>query len=131
MDAEFTIYDYLNHQGHNVIRDWLNEAGPGVKARFTILIGLLEATPPGQWTRPVVGSLTGDCEGLFEIRAKVQRVQYRLLGFYGTGRREVTLVVGARKSNNRWVPLSIPDTAQRRKADVTNDPVRFRTVHEF
>ena len=131
MGAEFTFYDYLDQQGHNVIRDWLDEARPRVKARFTMLIGLLEATPPGQWTRPVVDSLRGDCEGLFEVRANVQRVQYRLLGFHGPGRREVTLVVGASKSNNRWVPLSIPETARRRKADVTTDPVRFRAIHEF
>ena len=114
-----------------MIRAWLDEVGQNAKARFNLMIGYLEATPLGAWTRPRVASLTGDCSGLLEIRANVQQVQFRLLGFHGPGRREVTLVVGARKSNNRWLPLSIPETAQRRKADVIDDPDRIRVTHDF
>ena len=46
MGREFTFYDYIDANGVNVIRDWLNGDGKPAKAYFTVIIGQLEASPP-------------------------------------------------------------------------------------
>ena len=131
MGAEFTFYDYVDSQGNNAIRAWLDGVGLKAKARFTMLIAQLEATPPGDWGRPVVDTLHGDCAGLFEIRAKVVDVQYRLLGFHGPGQRALTLVAGAIERSDRFEPRDTPQIAQARKAEVENDAAIHRKPHDF
>lgn len=131
MGNQFSFYDYVDEAGQNQIRAWFDSIGAKPKAKLNSRILYLAATPPGQWNRPLVDTLTGECEGLFEIRAQVGRVQYRLLGFHGTGERQVTLVFGARERNDRFEPLSACRQAQRRKAQVEQDPERHRRVHDF
>lgn len=129
MGAEYTFYDYVDEDGINVIKTWLEARGG--KARFDTIIQYLEASRPGTWRRPVVGRLTGECAGLSEIRAQVRRTQLRLLGFYGPGEREFTLVFGAVEKNDRFVPLSACEQAFRRKDRVNAAPDISRKEHDF
>ena len=131
MGAEFTFYDYVDSQRNNPIRAWLDGVGPKAKARFTVLIAHLEATRPGDWRRPVVDTLHDDCAGLFEIRALVEGIQYRLLGFHGPGQRAPTLVAGAIERSDRFEPRDTPQIAQARKAEVENDAASHRKPHDF
>lgn len=131
MGHQFNFYDYVDEAGQNQIRAWLDCIGAKPKARLNSWILHLAATPPGQWSRPLVDTLAGECEGLFEIRAQVNRVQYRLLGFHGTGERQVTLVFGAVERSNRFEPLSACEQAQRRKSQVEQDPEKHRRAHAF
>src|SRR3990167_2146209 len=91
MGAEFTFYDYVDADGQNVIHKWLQSIPKGAKAKFNNRLRHLEATPPGQWTRPLVETLDGHCAGLFEVRVAVGRIQYRILGYHNAVR-EPTLV---------------------------------------
>jgi len=126
----FTFYDYIEDDGTNAITAWLDARGPKAKARFNAIIARLRATPKGQWTRPCVDTLDGECTGLFEIRAKVKGVQLRLLGFHHEGPdKEVTLVFGAVEKSNRFVPLSTCQQAQRRKQNAMDAPRRHRRLH--
>jgi hypothetical protein len=130
MDSEFTFYDYIEDDGTNAIIAWLDAHGPKAKARFNAIIAHLRATPKGQWTRPSVDTLDGECTGLFEIRAKVKGVQLRLLGFHHEGPdKEVTLVLGAVEKSNRFVPPSTCQQAQQRKQRATNDHRIHRRLH--
>lgn len=60
--------------------------------------------------------LHGECDGLMELRRQSGNVQYRPIGCYGPGQREVTLLVGATERGGRFVPPSACETAQERKA---------------
>jgi hypothetical protein len=131
MGVEFTFFDYVDESGENVIRAWLKQQGTKVEARFDGDIRTLEAFPPEQWRRPYVAKLKGECAGLIEIRRRILRVQYRLLGFYGPNDREVTLVVGAIEKDRKWVPLTACETGLRRKYEVLVDPITHRRRHGF
>lgn len=132
MGSEWTFYDYVDARGVNVISGWLNGHGPRVKAKFVQRVKYLEATPPGQWKRPEVAPLAGECTGLFEIRALVANVQRRLLGFYNQDRwREATLVVGAVERGGKFEPASTCEVAQHRRHRVEVDPDRHRRLHDY
>ena len=130
MGTEFTFFDYTDSSGVNVIREWLHAQGARVEAKLDGWIKHLEATPPGSWSRPLVDTLTGECEGLIEIRAQVSKVQYRLLGFHGPTAREVTLVLGAAEKEGRWEPPSACQQALSKRNEVLADLTR-RKKHGF
>lgn len=130
MGAEFTFFDYIDSSGENVIRAWLQQQGAGVRAKFNTWIMHLEATPPGSWTRPFVDTLSRDCRGLIEIRVQRSKIQYRLLGFRGPNKREVTLVLGALEKEGKLEPPSACQQALSRKGEVEADPTR-RKKHAF
>ena len=76
--------------------------------------------------------LRGECDGLFEIRALVNRNQLRLLGFYNQGRwREATLVMGAVEKDDEFEPPSTCEVAQRRRRQIEADPDRYRRLHDY
>jgi len=129
MGTEHTFYDYVE-DGENLIRTWLAAQPPPVKAKFTNWLLHLEATPPGKWSRPYVDTLTDDCEGLFEVRVMVSRIQYRLLGCHDTGDRTPTLLHGFTKPGNK-VPKAYCDTALERKETVRGDLRSHRAVHDY
>ncbi len=130
MGSEFTFYDYVDDDATNVIATWLEGHGPKAKARLNNIIANLAATPKGQWTRPTVDTLKGDCTDLFEIRAKVEGVQLRLLGFHHQGPfKEVTLVFGATEKGNKFVPVSTCRQAQERKQRAIHNPGSHRRLH--
>lgn len=130
MGTEFTFFDYIDASGDNVIRAWLQQQGVKVEAKFDNWIKYLEATPRGSWTRPLVDTLSGDCQGLIEIRVGLAKVQYRLLGFHGPNRKEVTLVLGAKEKERRLDPPSACQQALLRRDEILADPTR-RKRHGF
>lgn len=129
MGTEYTFYDYVE-EGENLIRTWLAALPKPVKAKITNWLFHLEATPPGKWRRPHVDTLTGDCQGLFEVRAEISGIQYRLLGCHDTGERTPTLLHGFIKPGNK-VPQPECDTALDRKEKVRGDIGNRRELHDF
>ena len=128
---EFTFYDYLDEAGTNVIREWRDALPVAVKAKFTNALLHLEGARPGDWKRPLVDTLTeGECQGLFEVRRKLSRIQYRLLGCHGPGQRQPTLLHGFIKPGNR-VPEAECREAHRRRNAVEADPQKRRTLHDY
>lgn len=130
MGSEFTFYDYVDEDGVNVISAWLTGQGPRARAKFNQVIFHLEATPKGQWRRPIVDTLGGDCSGLFEIRSFVNGKQLRLLGFHQPGhRKEVTLVFGTEEKGGEFNPASTCQQAQWRRQKAIFSPRARRRVH--
>lgn len=130
MGSEFTFYDYINEAGENVVHDWLNGPGTPAKAKFTQWLLFLEATPPGAWTRPLVDTLTDQCQGLFEIRTRIARVRYRLIGCHGPGTRSPTLLYGIIKKASR-VQVSDCQEALSRKRKAETNPNKHRREHDY
>ena len=46
MIKEYTFYDYIDENGNNIIKNWLNGDAKDAKAHFNQVIPHLEATPP-------------------------------------------------------------------------------------
>lgn len=130
MGAEFTFFDYVNASGVNAIRAWMDGPGRAARAKLNTWLGHLEATAPGEWKRPIVDTLTGECFGLFEIRASIAHRQYRILGFHGPRQREATLAIGIVKSG-KVVPIGDCQEALRIKETVEAQPDDRRQRHEF
>lgn len=132
MGSEFTFYDYVEN-GKNLIHEWLNGPAKDVRTKLNNRIRHLEATNKGSWTRPMVDTLTGDCDGLFEIRMKRGRVQYRILGFHGpnANAKQVTLLYCFIKRDGP-VPTTDCDEARRRIAKIANQQKGgVVVVHDF
>ena len=130
MSAEFTFFDYVDADGINTIRAWMDGPGRAARAKFNNRLRNLEAAPPGDWSRPYVDTLTGECAGLFEVRVRVSRQQYRILGFHGPGQRLPTLALCITKAGNE-VPPEECSRALRIKDAVEAQPLERRERHDF
>ena len=80
--------------GVDVIEEWLTSLPPNIEERFRTYLVYMSNTQ--NWVRPYFDKLKG-YENLYEIRVS-SKIQYRLLGCFGPGRREFTLLIGATKS---------------------------------
>jgi hypothetical protein len=115
----------------NPIHDWLHQQGPDVWARVNALIRNLEIRP--QLERPDVGLLRKPpCkgEGLIELILKINRVQYRPIGWYGPHKGAITLLAGAIEKGGKFEPRNVEHTAIRRKQAIIADR-RHVKDHDF
>jgi len=129
MSSQFTFYDYLDDDGSNLIHEWLQSVPNGAKVKLNKRLAYLEATPPGQWTRPLVDTLDGHCKGLFEVRASLAGQQYRILGSHFGEDRRPTLLHCFIKDDDK-VSDEDCNRALERKTKVTADPTKHRMVHD-
>jgi hypothetical protein len=115
-----TFYDFVSARGENVIEAWLlndvpKEARAEIEAQLAFLTGVQTLQ------RPAAGDMTGrECRGLIEIRVGWRRQQFRLLGYYGPERGQVTLLVGAREKDNKLEPRGACSIAQSRIEAIKN-----------
>ena len=121
-----TFHDTKDGRGQNAIRAWLDAQGLQAKARINARLLFLEAMT-GPWTRPYADTLAGDaCKGLTEIRVKVQKVQYRLLCFYGPESGQVTILLGVKKNDG---PLPCANAQQRMRQVISKE--RETCLHDY
>lgn len=99
--------DYINGDGKNVIRDWidgLSMHGKQVKAKLNVRLAYLSAVDLSKWNPPQARALHGECEGLYEIRFQIRGIPYRPLCFVGPREGEATLLMGAIEREDRFEP---------------------------
>ncbi len=127
-----SIFDYVDVNGLNIIRDWLDSIPVKAKAKITAILNALEQTDRTEWHHTKCTEvLKGDKDGLVSVKALSQRIQYRILGYDGPNRGEFTLLAPCIERSNRYEPRDIGTTAFRRMAEVNVNP-RFRRVrHDF
>lgn len=101
--------DFVNVRGENLIRTWLHSLPAGARAEIHVRLDYLATLP--RLGRPYVGQLRHDCKGLYEIRVDFNRVRYRPIGYYGPGRRDFTLLVGALEKGDQFEPRAACSTA--------------------
>jgi len=118
--------DYLNVRGENEVLRWTNSLPQKAQAKIDTIILLLRGFEV--WPEQYVSAVRG-CPGIFELKVKWGGIQYRPLGFYGPGRREFTLLLGAIEKGGK-LPPNACDTASQRKRIVLRDRGRSRE-HEF
>ncbi|MBI4298923.1 MAG: type II toxin-antitoxin system RelE/ParE family toxin [Chloroflexi bacterium] len=130
MGSEFTFYDYIDDTGSNTIHSWLNSIDIRAKEKLNKRLLYLEGTSHGNWKRPLVDTLTDDCAGLFEVRARLQGQQYRILGSHSIGQKTPTLLYAFIKKGDR-VPADACQEAFRREAEISSSINKHRVVHNY
>lgn len=93
----WTFFEYVGSNDRGVVRDWFKRLPHGtsqqVEAAVDALVEELQQLTCDVFDRSHnVGQLRHSCSDYFELRVKVQKVQYRPIGFYGPARREFTLL---------------------------------------
>lgn len=89
----WAFYDFLDSRGNNLIRRWLDSLPEKNSAKIDARILYMRSLRP--WPPQYVSALVG--WDIFELKIVSAGSQYRPLAFYGPGRGEVTLVLGARE----------------------------------
>lgn len=114
----WTFRDFIDSRGNNVIHIWLG--GQPVRARAKINARLLLLAGARFLREPYAKKLSGECEGLIELRIEFRMVQYRPLACYEPRDGDITLLLGAFERNNRLDPPSACATAR----------ARMRLIHD-
>ena len=125
--AAWTIFDYLEADGSNDIRAWIDSLPIKAQVKIDVRIRFLEATPT--WPPQYISALVG-CDGIYELRVVSGGVQYRPLGFYGPARREFTLLKGAIEKGGKLEPRDACVVAQARMVIVNGNRTRIEP-HRF
>src|SRR3990172_12222155 len=112
--------DFKSDRGENAIHSWLHDEADAARADINDLIAVLEVLNKDAFSREdntgqLHDRMGQNCVGLIELRVKVKGVQYRPIGFYGPGRKVVTLLAGATERDRKLNPTNICDTAKQRK----------------
>ena len=128
MSTTCKFHDYVDESKVNVIHSWLGNIPKQVKVKFTNRLVHIEGT--GEWKRPFVDTLTGDCDGLFEVRAKHAKEQYRILGSREQRSLNPILLHGFRKRSPS-VPLAECDEAFRRLENVKAHTGVYEVEHNY
>jgi hypothetical protein len=125
MLALWTIRCYLAPTGRDMIDDWYRRQSDEVQGALDVALEYLVQRPRDEWRRPEFDLLSGKMRAVGEIRLKVDK-QYRILGFFGPGRSDFTLLVGASKKGKVYSPTGALETALKRMAEVKADGRRSR-----
>jgi len=125
MLALWTIRCYISPTGQDMIDDWYKRRSEKVQAALDVALEYLVQRPRDEWRRPQFDLLSGKMRAIGEIRLKVDK-QYRVLGFFGPGRSDFTLLIGASKKGTTYDPIDTLETALKRMAEVTTHEGRSR-----
>lgn len=124
----FRCYSAL---GKDVIREWYDSRTPEAQAEFDNTLDFLAARERPEWKRPQFDLLRNECAGLGEIRFKANKIQHRIIGYFGPQRLHLTLLVAAIEKDRKFIPKSTCSTAQRRRLAVEDNPTGFSHVCNF
>lgn len=123
--SEWNFRDYLDQDGGNPIRKWIDKQPKKARAKIDAWILILEGI--SVWPPQYVSALKG-CRDVFELRIVQNGVQYRPLGCFGPDKREFTLLLGAVEKGQ--LPKSFCEVTQNRRQIILLD--RRRTCeHQF
>lgn len=125
------FYDYIDANGINIIKTELDSLELKVKAKINARLIALEQMNLAEWGKLNTEVLKGDKDGLLAVRVESQRIQHRLLGYYGPQRGECTLLAYCTERGNKYTPLNIGEIAFRRRTETLINPNGRRVRHDF
>ncbi|MCJ7769433.1 MAG: hypothetical protein MUO92_03020, partial [Dehalococcoidales bacterium] len=86
------LFDYVDINGINIIKAWIDQKEPKTKAKLNARLNALEQMDRAEWGKLNTEVLKGDKNGLVAVRVKFRRIQYSMLGYDGPDRGELTLL---------------------------------------
>jgi len=113
-----TIKTFITKRGKDLIQEWIKCLPKKAQASIDVRIRFLALG--GNWCRPYAAKL-GGYDKIWEIRVKSENIQYRPLGCFGPGENIFSILIGATKKNNRFVPKDAPKIAIKRKQLINQD----------
>jgi hypothetical protein len=120
MLALWTFRCYVSPSGRDMIDDWNSRQSDEVQTAFDVVREFLEQRPRDEWRRPDFDLLSGALKGMGELRFKVDK-QYRVIGFFGPGRSDFTMLIGTSKKGKNYDPRNALETALSRRDEVLAD----------
>ena len=111
------------------IREWVRGLPEvGARVRIDETIRYLQTVKIMQF--PDTRVLKGECDGLVELRIPFNKVQYRMLGFYGPQRGQFTIVLGTTEESRQLQPSTRDacKNALKRKKQVFS---REKQIYEY
>lgn len=109
------------------VDDWMNnDLSSKAHARMDTIINHMEITK--DWTRTAYFSPIRGHRGIYEIKFTVQSIQYRPLGCYGPGKKEFTILIGAKEQGDRFNPIRAASIAENRRNDILEGREQ---IHEY
>lgn len=115
----WTFKCYHDSNGKDVIDEWYQSQDASVRAEMDAVIEYLLNKPRDEWKRPKFDLLkdnkSGKCKGLSEIRFKVNNIQYRVLGFFGSERLVYVLVDVGKKTDENFYKSACKNGHVKRK----------------
>lgn len=118
--------DFVNDSEENEVRQWIDSLEVK-RARIKIDVRLRDLEKVEQLRYPYVEKWVGESD-LYEVRVVFAGIEYRLLGCYGPGRKEFSLLVGATMRDDKLEPRNAVTTAKGRMALIGD---RRRTCEHF
>jgi Phage derived protein Gp49-like (DUF891) len=112
---------YRRANGRDDVREWHAQLSPTDRAKVLTILQYLRDQPRDKWMRPDFDQLRGKSAGLGEIRCKLSGVQHRLIGCFGPGRMNFTLLVVVIKKGRTFEPRDWEKIAVHSR-DVVADP---------
>lgn len=127
----WVYFEYVNRRGKGAMAEWLDgldvSIREDVKAALNAHLQLIR--PMRVLTRPYAGKLhnkKGDgCDGLYELRFKKAKIQWRPIFCYRPGQ-ALVLLAGAMEKGSRLEPKGICLTAHSRESEL-DAPGRLRS----
>lgn len=107
---EWRFWDFT--LGRNRIEEWFQELSEGAQETLTSLLKLnRKIESPANWTG--LRYLKGDAKQhrIWELRFRADGREYRVLGYFGPGRKEATLLIGCYHKQNVYDPPACIETA--------------------
>jgi hypothetical protein len=131
MEIVSLIYDYVDTNGINIVKAWLDQQGDRAKAKLNTRLNTLEQISRTEWGKLNTEVLKGDKDGLIAVRVLYEGIQYRLLGYDGPNRSEFTLLICGEERNNKYIPLDMGRKAFERIKNIEVNPIARRVRHDF
>lgn len=95
----------------NEIEKWLDGLDPEPRQKIKTFIKRLEVIE--KWDSKYFMPYTG-YHGIYEIKIKFKKVQYRPLGCFSSVRKEFVLLIGAKEKDNKLIPKNAAKRAKER-----------------
>lgn len=131
MVQTWRVRGYVTPTGVRDVQRWIDKLEGGARDELEDVLNYLRISDIRDWKRPYFGPMQG---GLHEIRFRHGNVEYRILGSFGPGLQEFSMLVGATKTwgkgrkKNQYAPKDAIKTARNRKGEIDRNAARTAEI---
>jgi len=120
----YRLYDYIDYRGVNQFENWTKGLDKGYRGRLNRKLKALEDNEPDLLPGLISGPITGHAH-IYKIKLG-GRLALRPLLCKGpiNNKSELTLLMGAVEKGFRWEPRNAPETAERLRQEIIDNPQR-------
>ena len=126
---EWRLLTFRSLSGRDEVGDWIRSWRKKNLAVVLAQLDDIQRLKKEGWPPSYFSLLHGKhCAGLGEIRLKLDRVNFRIISFFGPGQGELTMLLVAVEKDWKLTPRDACEIGQRRKSEIMNDRERAREL---